>query len=151
MGRTYNAQGSGAVGTNKTLVTLVSAATIRPGLFDLTVGCDATPAEQATRFVVQRFTAAGTAGSSPTPEPNDPGDPAALAAAGSGVFSVEPTYTAGKILLTIPLHQRNTFRWTCYDERKQPRAPATAANGLGLQSVAATGTATHYGQLTWEE
>lgn len=150
MGRRYSASGSGAVGTDKTLVTMVSAATIRPEVLEVIVGCAATPADQATNFVLQRFTAAGTAGSSPTPEPNDPNDPAALAAAGSGVFSVEPTYTSGKILLTLPLHQRASFRWAGSPGRGF-KAPATAANGLGLKSTAGTGTASHGGCLIWEE
>ena len=148
MGRCYSAQGFIAVGTNKTLEVMTTATTIRPSLFDIVIGCDATPADQATRFVIQRFTAAGTT-TAVTPEPLDPGDPAALAAAGANA-SAEPTYTSGKILQTIPLNQRATFRWVA-DPTKGYKAPATASNGLGCQSVAATGTATHYSEFTWEE
>ena len=148
MARQYSAQGNIAVGTNKTALTMVSASTIRPSLFDVVIGCDATPADQAARFVIQRFTAAGTV-TAVTPEPTDPADPAALATSGSNA-SVEPTYTAGKILQTIPLNQRATFRWVA-DPLRGYKAPATAANGLGCQSVAATGTAAHYANFTWEE
>ena len=150
MGRRYTASGSAAVGTDKTIITVVSATTIRPEVQEIVVGCSATPADQAGKFLVQRFTAAGTAGSSPTPEPHDPNDPAALAAAGAGVFTVEPTYTSGKILLTLGLHQRASFRWAASPGRGL-KAPATAANGLGLKSSANTGTASHDGCLMWEE
>lgn len=150
MGRRYSASGSGAVGTNKTLVTMVSAATIRPEVQEVVVGCAATPGDQATKFLLARFTAAGTAGSSPTPEPHDPNDPAALAAAGAGVFTVEPTYTSGKILLTLSMHQRASFRFGAAPGRGF-KAPATAANGLGLYSSSGTGTATHDATLMWEE
>lgn len=150
MGRRYSASGSGAVGTNKTLATMVSATTIRPEVQEVVVSCAATPADQTAKFLLQRFTAAGTAGSSPTPEPHDPDDPAALAAAGSGVFTVEPTYTSGKIMLTFAVHQRATFRFGVAPGRGF-KAPSTAANGLGVYSASATGTATHEATLMWEE
>ena len=148
--RAYSAAGSGAVGADKTLVTMVSAATIRPAIYDIVIGCAATPGDSATKFVVQRFTAAGTPGSSVTPEPIDPADPAALASSGSGVFSVEPTYTASKILQVISLNQRAAFRWIAAPGFEF-KALATAASGIGVKSSTATGQAVHDCNISWIE
>jgi len=150
MGRRYTTHGTGAVGTDKTISTMVSATTIRPALYELIAGCEATPADQATDFKLNRFTAAGTAGSSFTPIAHDPADPAALASSGSGVFTTEPTYTASSFLLQFSMNQRVTFRWVTIPEMGL-LAPATAANGIGFKSASATGTATHEGTLIWME
>lgn len=150
MGRRYHGFGSAAVGTNLTLVTLISAATIRPRLYDLLLGCAATPADQATKFTLIRCTAAGTAGSSFTPIALDPGDPASLATVGQGVFSVEPTYTANSNLLVVDVNQRATVRWVAAPGGELV-APATASNGIGVRSLAGTGSATHEAAMHWEE
>lgn len=148
MSRRYSAAGDQAVGSNATVLGVTSAATIRPKLYDVLVGCAVTPADEATNFVVQRYTAAGTA-TSVTPQGLDPGDPAALASAGSN-HSGEPTYTSAAILLTIPLNQRATFRWVA-SPGGELVMPATAANGLGIYSLAATGSAEHRATFHWEE
>lgn len=150
MARRYNGIASAAVGTNKTILTIISAATIRPRLFDLIVGSVATPADQATKFHVQRFTAVGTEGSGFTPVALDPGDPTSLADCGAGVFGVEPTYTANAVLLQFSVNQRATFRWVAVPGG-EIIAPATANNGLGSKSSSATGTAAHEVNMQWEE
>lgn len=142
MARRYTGHGTGAVGTDKTLLTLISATTIRPTLYEIITGCEATPADQATDFKCGRFTAVGTEGSGYTPVAHDPGDPASLADYGCGVFSVEPTYTASTFLLQWSQNQRVTFRWVTIPEMGFI-APATASNGLGIKSSSATATATH--------
>ena len=58
--------------------------------------------------------------------------------------TIEPTYTAAAIVLMIPLNQRATFRWVAAPGSELV-APATAANGFGIQTttssaVAITGT-----------
>jgi hypothetical protein len=142
MGRRYHGMASAATGTNLTILTLISAATIRPKLYDLIIGCVATPADQATKFSVLRFTAAGTEGSGFTPVAIDPNDPAALADYGCGAFGVEPTYTANSNVLQISMNQRATIRWVAAPGGEL-MAPATAANGLGVRSISGTGTAAH--------
>ena len=150
MSRRYSGIGSGAVGTDKTLLTLISAATIRPHLYDVLLGSEATPADQAADLKVMRFTAVGTEGSGFTPVALDPGDPASLADCGSGVFSVEPTYTANSVLLQFSMNQRGTFRWVAAPGGEIV-APATASNGIGLKSSSATGSATHEACFHWVE
>ena len=135
MGRKYSIKGSGTTGTDKTLVTLVSATTIRPKIFDLVVGYSATPADNAATFVAQRFTAAGTAAGAITPRPLDPGEPASLASSGTGDFSVEPTYTASVILLEWARNQSAPFRWVAAPGGELV-CPATAANGIGIKTTA---------------
>lgn len=135
--RAYSVSGPNASGSaTKTMVTIIGSTTVRPRVFDLVLGSQATPADQAAEYAVTRFTAAGTAGSSPTPLPLDPGDVAAVAAAGI-THSAEPTYTANTDLLVINLNQRATFRWVA-SPGYELVGPATANNGLGTRLVAAT-------------
>lgn len=139
--RSYAIVGQGAAGTNKTILTLVGATTIRPEVFYLLIGSDDTPADAAYEFSVNRITAAGTAGSSVTPQALDPGDPASLATSGSGVFSGEPTYTSAANLLMVGMNQRATFQFFAHPDHPL-KIPATASNGLGVRCISAsTGTA----------
>lgn len=148
--RGYTVSGPNATGTaNKTLITVIAATTVRPAMFDVVVGCSATPADQATKLAVTRWTtSAGTAGSSPTPLVLDPGDVAALATAGI-THSGEPTY-ASTNLLTISMNQRASFRWVS-SPGYELKNPATATTGLGLQLVTATATTVYDGCVYWFE
>jgi len=150
MGRRYSGNGAAAVGTNKTILTLISATTIRPKLYDLLVASGATPADLATIFHLERFTAVGTEGSGFTPLALDAGDPASLADYGVGVFSVEPTYTANAVLVKLALNQRATFRWVAAPGSELV-APASANNGIGLQAQSSGGTASHDATMLHEE
>lgn len=142
MGKRYAGRGAAAVGTDVTLLTLISATTIRPSLVMLIIGSVATPADQALRAAILRFTAVGTEASGFTPTALDPADPASAADYGIGTFSVEPTYTANSHLLDVSVNQRAT--WTWYSQpRGEIKAPATANNGLGLRSLSATSTQVH--------
>lgn len=140
--RRYHGRGSAATGTNKTILTLISATTIRPFIYDVVVGAVATPADQAARFYLARFTAVGTEGAGFTPVALDPADPASLADYGVGVFTAEPTYTANAIVLQISLNQRATFRWVASPEGEL-KAPASANNGIGFYSLSSTSTQAH--------
>lgn len=150
MGRRYSGVGSAAVGTDKTVLTLFGAATIKPKISELIVGCGATPADLTTIFHLERFTAVGTEGTGFTPLALDPGDPASLADFGVGVFSVEPTYTASAILMKFPLNQRLTWRWLA-NPGFELVIPSTASNGIGLQSQSSGGTAAHEATMYFEE
>lgn len=146
--RGYTTTGSNASGTaTKTAVTIIASTTVRPALFDLVIGNSATPADQACQMAVKRFTAAGTAGSSPTPAALDPGDVAAVATAGAG-HSAEPTY--GTTLLPVSMNQRATFRWVA-SPGYEIKAPATAANGIGVQLVSATAAMVQDVTVAWFE
>lgn len=116
---------------------LTSAATIRPSIYFFTIGTTGTPADNAVIWIWQRYTAAGTS-TAVTPQALDPADPASLASAGENA-TVEPTYTAAAILFNLGLNARATYNWWAQDGRGM-KAPATAANGLGLLPTHASST-----------
>lgn len=151
MGRRYHGFGSAAVGTDKSILTLFpSATTVRSRIYDVLLGCSATPADQATLFYLGRFTALGTEGAGFTPVALDPGDPAAISDCGVGTFSVEPTYTSNAQVLVIVMNQRATIRWVAAPGGELV-SPVTASNGIGCKSSAGTGTASHTVTYHFEE
>ena len=149
MGMRYAGHGAAAAGTNKTLLALISATTVRPRLYDLILGSGAAVADVTTKYHLERFTAVGTEGSGFTPIALDPADPAAKSDYGVA-HTAEPTYTASAHLLAISLNQRATFRWIAAPG-SELIAPATANNGIGLQSQASTGTPTCEAVMLHEE
>ena len=138
MARRYAIDGQDTNTATTSILGLTSATTVRPRIFDLIMGSDATPADNAAKYVLQRYTAAGTA-TSVTPQAIDPADPAALASAGKA-HTVEPTYTANAIMLHWAQNQRATFRWVAAP-MSEIVLPATAANGVGIQSITVAGSA----------
>lgn len=140
MQRRYTISGDQNAAATITILGMTSAATIRPTIYFLTIGSAATPADQASSLKILRFTAAGTS-TAFTPVAHDPGDPASLAAGGYN-HTVEPTYTASSDLLHFSINQQNTYKWETLPQYGL-KAPATAANGLGLRFIVATGTALH--------
>lgn len=103
--------------------------------YDLIVGSEAAAADNPFLYILQRCTAQGTS-TAVTLLPLDPADAATEATSGQN-HTVEPTYTAGAILLEIPLNQRATFRWIA-TEGGRLIAPATASNGIGIQTPTAS-------------
>jgi hypothetical protein len=116
-----------------TIIGLTAIANVRLAIIYIHCGSDAT-ADNAWEGVVQRHTAAGTS-TAITPEELDPDTPAALALAGQ-VHTVEPTYTAGALLLSIFCHQRAPFYFQAGPYNRLV-LPGTAANGASLQSITA--------------
>lgn len=100
-------------------------------LYDVLVGSEGSPADNAFLYVFQRVTAAGTS-TGVTPRNLDPASATTELDAGQN-HTVEPTYTASTELLFIPVNQRATMRWVA-----APGAelvfPATASNGVGVQT-----------------
>ncbi|MBA2706340.1 MAG: hypothetical protein H0U59_00865 [Gemmatimonadaceae bacterium] len=137
-----------AASPGTTALTVVSAATVRPELYDVVTGYSGTPADNALRFQLMRFTAAGTV-TAVVAIALDPADPAALATSGENA-SVEPTYTAASELLDIALNQRATFRWVAAPNGELV-APATAANGIGSRSFHASYTGANEVTFHWNE
>lgn len=132
MARSYSVFADNIAAQNSATVPqaqIVSAATVRPKLYDLMLGSPSTPADQAASWVIKRSSTASTGGTAVTPSPIDPADPASLAAA-----MVAPSMTAptlGVVLLQWAQNLRATFRWVAAPG-KELVAPATAANGLTL-------------------
>ena len=109
----------------------------------LTLGSDATPADNAAEYNIQRFTVVGATTTAVTPQPLDPAD----AATEMDAFedsNIEPTYTANAVLLNFMANQRATFQWYAAPGYELV-GPATASNGLGLLSVTVAGSAVNVG------
>lgn len=136
MARSYSINGSATNTQSSTLplVTVISTANVRPRIYDITLGSGVSPVDQQARYLVQRCTTAGTAGSSITPQALDPGDPVAVGTSGVAVFSAGPTLTANAYMLTIAGSQRATRRWAPKDG-KEIVLPATASNGVAFMPV----------------
>lgn len=128
MARRYSIDGEDTNTANTTILELRSTTQIRPRVYDVLISSDATPADNAADYVLQRTTTAGTS-TSVTPQALDPADPAAIATAGKA-HSAEPTYTANAILLHLAVNMRATMRW-CAVPQGELVLP-NAANGLGL-------------------
>lgn len=113
---------------------------LRIRLYDFTVSCGGTPADNAVRWTLMRHTVTPTS-TAVVPTPLDPADPAAEATAGENA-SVEGTYTAASELFDQAFNQRAGYRWVAAPGGELI-VPATASNGIGVRvlSSAYTGTA----------
>ena len=134
--RKYSTSGATVTAATKTMLTLVSAATVRPCIAEIQVSSAGTPADNAAQYQLKRFTAAPTV-TAFTPVAIDPADPASLCSSGFNA-SAEGTYTASSQLDDFATNQRATVRIVA-NPGYEFRAPATAANGLGLQCIAIGG------------
>lgn len=142
-----------ASGTDKTLINLFHSAatpTNRGQISYVNAGSVATPSDQAADFLLGRTTAVGTEGSGLVPNNLDPGGPAGDFDSGLGVFSAEPTYTAGKQLLAFQLNQRATFQWYA-NPGFELKMTAAQNNGAGLKTVSSTSTQAHGACIMHEE
>ena len=108
----------------------------------LTLGSDASPADNAAEYNVQRITAAGTS-TAVTPQPLDSADAATETDSGEA-HSIEPTYTANAVMLNFMTNQRSTYQWYAIPGYEIV-IPATASNGLGLVVVTIGGSAVNTG------
>lgn len=120
----------------------ISADATRPRrgeVFDVILGSEAAPADNAFLYILQRVTAPGT-NTAVTPQPMDPADAATEADAGE-LNTVEPTYTANAFMLEIALNQRATFRWQAVRDDCRLTFPATASNGFGWSTPTSSAVA----------
>ena len=100
-------------------------------LFDVVVGSEGSPADNAFLYVFQRCSAAGTS-TAVVPRNLDPASATTEMDAGQN-HTVEPTYTSANELLFIPVNQRATMRWVAAPGSELV-FPATASNGVGVQT-----------------
>lgn len=136
--------------TSQSVGSLGCSSTTRRGrIGEAVFGSKDTPADAGLQWLVQRYTAAGTS-TAVTPKPVDFADVACNAVAGQN-HTVEPTYTAGEVMLYLPLNQRASFRWVAgpgYDWVW----PATNASGFGIKTpTISTGTPLVTASLGFDE
>lgn len=149
MGRRYSVDGTTACDSSAdSVISVISASTIRPAVYDIIFGSNATPADNALTWLLQRFTADGT-GTSVTPIALDSGDPSATGTSKED-YTAEPTYTANAIVMNISANQRATTRWVA-SPGGELKCPATAANGLGMQPSHASFTGNVQCTMHYEE
>lgn len=106
-------------------------------VYDILVGSEATPADNAFLWEIYKRTGTATAGTAPTITPLDESD----TDASEMVANQAPTTNGagGSVTkLTIPLNQRATFRWVAAPGGELV-APATASNGLAAATPTAGG------------
>lgn len=127
-------------GNVQTVLLAVAAASSprRAKIYDWTLGCGASPADNAFTHIGQRCTTAGT-GAATTPNALDAADTLASTIVTKDTITIDPTLTASAFVFRKALNQRATFRWVAapYGELL---IPATASNGfaLGLSSASTT-------------
>lgn len=129
MGR-YSIDGQDTNTQSTTILGLDGTTTARGFIYDLIIGSDATPADNAAEYNLQRFATANGTGTAVTPQPLDAADGAAELDA-TEAHSTEPTYTANAIMLNFSLNQRATFRWVAAPGGEIV-IPATSDSGVGL-------------------
>ena len=111
-------------------------------LYYVECGSDATPADNAAEYNIQRYTNDGT--STPvTPSPLDLADAASVAESGEA-HSIEPTYTANLIMLAWMQNQRATYQWFA-PPGGEIVTPATVDAGVGATSITVAGSAINTG------
>jgi hypothetical protein len=129
-------------------LTASSAIQARRGkLIDLVIACDDAAGDASFVNQVQRVTTVGTA-TPIIPAPVDPADAAALTVA-NNLHTVDPTYTAATVLLSIAMNQRTTMHWIA-PPGGELIWPATNLNGLGVRQRAASAL-THTASCEFEE
>lgn len=138
----FKVQGTQTV-TATTALTLISTANSKPRLRGYKLSqVGVVTSDSNTRVQAKRFTAAGTAGSSPTPAPTDASDPATTLFTAGSALSAEPTYTAGVILDDVGFNPRGTYTWQSEREDQDLLLPPTAANGIGFLVTTLGGSTT---------
>lgn len=122
--------------------TAAAASPRRAKIYDWTLGCGASPADNAFTHIAQRCSTAGT-GAAKTPNALDAADTLASTIVVKDTVTIDPTLTASAFLAWKPLNQRATFRWVAapYGEMI---IPATASNGIAFGLAAATTTSFDY-------
>ena len=122
---------------NKTAFNIIGSTAIRPLVSEITFGLRTAPnaTDQQVEYQVGNTTAAGTAGSSPTPKPLDPQDVAAVSTAGI-THSAEPTY-GSTFFLDGDINQRGAFRFVA-EVGFELAGAATASNGVAAKMAAST-------------
>lgn len=124
------------------IIVAAAASPRRAKIYDWTLGCGATPGDNAFTHIGQRCSSAGT-GAALTPNMLDAGDTLASTIVCKDTVTADPTPTAGAFAFRKALNQRSTFRWVAAPGGELI-VPATASNGFMLGLSAATTTSFDY-------
>ena len=135
----------------KTIVALTAAtATLTSAkIYDVLIGSDGAPSDNAITWDISRQTAAGTS-TSITPLALDP-TVRACGTAGTANFTAEGTITAASSVFNIAINQRASYRWVAAPGSELV-IPATNLSGFALRAKSPTGyTSTVTGEMLFSE
>jgi len=132
----------------KTPLCITGGTGVRPKVYQFGFACPAA-ADRAVDYLLQRTTGAGT-GTSVTPNPYDPADPAAETTAKED-HSGEPTYGSEPKMIRLAQHQKSALYWQAYDDEARIVIPASSGAGLGLQLKSVDATAQANAHMSWAE
>lgn len=149
--KTYSIQGLSASGTGpKTAANIIGSTAIRPRVKKVSIGFRTNPnaTDQQVQYQIGNTTAGGTAGSSPTPKPDDPQDVAAVSTAGIA-HSAEPTYGA-TFFVDSDINQRGSKDWN-WDYGEEICGAATASNGIAAKMALVSNALVMSAPVSWRE
>ena len=130
----------------KTIITSTSSSATqarRGQIYDVMLGTDGTPADNAVVWDISRQTVAGTI-TAVTAVPLNPADAAYLGLAAANA-TIEGTITATSSVLNLGVNQRASYRWVAAPGGELVY-PATTANGFALRAKSPAYTSTVTGQ-----
>lgn len=144
----YSTVGTMALVADDTVLSVIAALTVRPRIYDIILASSSAPNDYSAHFHLQRFSADGT-GTAVTPQPLDFAERAAVATSKRN-YSVEPTYTAGEVLLNLAHNLRATVRWVAAPG-SELIIPALAGDGIGQRCIAVSTQFTEEATFFFEE
>jgi hypothetical protein len=116
-----------------TVTAATGATTLRKAwIYDFSVGCDQTPADNAIGWCVDRQSSLGT-GTTQVAPPLETTDAAALIVC-TVCHTIEPIVTATTKLWEMGINQRAGYRWVAYPGGEFV-VPATNVTGIGLRAL----------------
>lgn len=123
----------------------------RGKIYDLLIGTNGTPADNAVEFDISRITTISTAvaaGTLITPQPLDPADAAATSVVTANSTG-SPTVSIQNILY-VGINQRASYRWVAAPGSELVW-PATSSNGFALRGRSPGYTGTLTGDWMFQE
>ena len=126
--------------TTNAMLNIVATAATQPSIFEINSGSDATPANQAVKVQLQKFSAIGAQQGAITPFQIN-------AAAGTAIASVFtacpgasalPTYTGGAFFLTWAQNQNTAYRWVASSPQRMLMLPSSSGQGAGFMPTVVT-------------
>jgi hypothetical protein len=143
LGRRYAISHQATNTVDVTIMSLRAANSAGMFMYDLMVGSDSTPSDDAATYVIQRLSTPG-AGTDLTAQPLDKTYDIAQSTPRS-TFTSEPTYVTDGIMLMWMQNQRNTFRWLAREGGEIYVQKGSAGPGVGFKATNLSGSSFNTG------
>lgn len=139
----YSVDASAAsLAASTSVLGLDGTTTTRGKLYDVVVGSNATPADNAVDFQIRRFATSNGTGTAVVPVTLDPADGAAEID-GTATYTGSPSFTANAEVLRWSQNQRATFRWVAAPGGEIV-IPATSDSGIALVCDVVAGSSVNW-------